>query len=80
LGALALQRDRIEEGLRLMALSAIILRIIGSDEIKSVEPMVERLASQLKYSQDQFVKLVREVSYVYRKDRGWSLVELALRK
>jgi tetratricopeptide (TPR) repeat protein len=80
LGALALQRDRIEEGLRLMALSTIILRIIGSDEIKNVEPMVERLASQLEYSQDQFLKMVREVSYAYRKDRGWSLVELALRK
>jgi tetratricopeptide (TPR) repeat protein len=47
LGALALQRDKIQEGLRLMALAAIILRSIKSDEVKNVEPLVERLASQL---------------------------------
>ncbi|MCJ7445051.1 MAG: tetratricopeptide repeat protein, partial [Methanotrichaceae archaeon] len=78
LGASAVQGDRVEEGLRVMVLSAIILRTIGSDEIKSAEPAVERLASQLNYGQDQFLKLVREVSQAYRKDRGRGLVETAL--
>ncbi|HOV52810.1 MAG TPA: tetratricopeptide repeat protein, partial [Methanothrix sp.] len=54
LGALSVQRDKIPEGLRLMALAAIVLRSIKSDEVKNVEPLVERLAAQLNYSQEQF--------------------------
>lgn len=50
LGALAVQKEKIQEGLRLMALSAVILRSIKSDEVRNVEPLVERLASQLHYS------------------------------
>jgi len=80
LGAIAVQQDRIPEGLRLMALSAVVLRSIGSEEVKSVEPVVERLASQLKYSQEQFMEMVREVVGAYRQDRGWGLVEAAFGK
>ena len=47
LGAVAVQQDKIQEGLRLMAIAAIILRSIKSDEVKNVEPLVERLAAQL---------------------------------
>ncbi len=75
LGAIAVQQDRIPEGLRLMALSAVILRSISSEDVKSVEPVVERLASQLRYSQDQFLEMVREVVGAYRKDKGWWLVK-----
>ncbi|MDD1723113.1 MAG: tetratricopeptide repeat protein, partial [Methanothrix sp.] len=75
LGALAVQQDRMAEGLRLMALAAVVLRSIKSDEVKSVEPLVERLASQLNYSQEQFMVMVQEVLQVYAKDRGWGLVE-----
>jgi tetratricopeptide (TPR) repeat protein len=78
LGALAVQRDRIPQGLRLMALSAVILRMAKSEEIGNVEPVVERLASQLNYSQEQFMEMVREVTGAYRRDRGWSLVEKGL--
>lgn len=77
LGALALQVNRIAEGLRLMALSAIALQSIKSDEAKKVEPVVERLASQLHYSQEQFVAMVQEVLQAYAKDKGWGLVERA---
>ncbi len=77
LGALAVQQARIPEGLRLMALSAVILRSINSDEVKNVEPVVERLASQLKYTQDQFLEMVRKVVSAYRRDRGWGLIEKA---
>jgi tetratricopeptide (TPR) repeat protein len=78
LGALAVQRDRIPQGLRLMALSAVILRMAKSEEVGNVEPLVERLASQLSYSQQQFMEMVREVTGAYRRDRGWSLVEKGL--
>ena len=75
LGALAVQQDRMAEGLRLMALAAVVLRSIKSDEVKSVEPLVERLASQLNYSQEQFMVMVQEVLQSYAKDRGRGLVE-----
>ncbi|MGV8176119.1 MAG: tetratricopeptide repeat protein [Methanothrix sp.] len=78
LGALAVQQDKIAEGLRLMALAAVVLRSIKSDEVQSVEPLVERLASQLNYSQEQFTVLVQEVLHSYAKDRGRGLVERAL--
>ena len=77
LGALAVQRDRIQEGLRLMALAAIILRSIKSDEVKNVEPLVEQLASQLGNTQEQFMTMVQEVLQSYVRDRGWGLVERA---
>ena len=80
LGALAVQQDRMAEGLRLMALAAVVLRSIKSDEVKSVEPLVERLASQLNYSQEQFMVMVQEVLQVYAKDRGWGLVEKSSEK
>jgi tetratricopeptide (TPR) repeat protein len=80
LGALAVQQDRMAEGLRLMALAAVVLRSIKSDEVKSVEPLVERLASQLNYSQEQFMVMVQEVLQVYAKDRGCGLVEKSSEK
>ncbi|HQN31341.1 MAG TPA: tetratricopeptide repeat protein, partial [Methanothrix soehngenii] len=80
LGALAVQQDRMEEGLKLMATAAVVLRSIKSDEVKNVEPLVERLASQLNYSQEQFMVMVQEVLKGYSKDRGWGLVERASSK
>lgn len=77
LGALALQQDKVQEGLRLMALAAVVLRSIKSDDVKNVEPLVERLAAQLSYSQEQFMVVVQEVLQSYVKDRGWGLVERA---
>jgi len=77
LGALAVQQDKMHEGLRLMALAAVVLRSIKSDEVKNVEPLVERQASQLSYTQEQFMVLVQEVLQSYVKDRGWGLVEKA---
>ena len=45
--------------------------------MKNVEPLVERLAAQLNYSQEQFMRLVQEVLQSYAKDRGLGLVERA---
>ncbi len=75
LGALAVQKDKIPEGLKLMATAAIILRSVSSPEVQEVEPLVERLASKLSYSQEQFLEMVRAVTQGYRKDRGWALIE-----
>jgi len=77
LGALAVQQDKMHEGLRLMGLAAIVLRSIKSDDVKNVEPLVERLAAQLNYAQEQFMVLVQEVLQSYPKDRGWGLVQKA---
>ena len=70
-------QDRMEEGLKLMATAAVVLRSIKSDEVRNVEPLVERLASRLNYSQEQFMVMVQEVLNSYSKDRGWGLVESA---
>jgi len=77
LGALAVQQDKMQEGLRLMALAAIVLRSIKSDDVKNVEPLVERLAAQLGLTQDQFMVMVQEILQSYARDRGWRLVERA---
>ena len=80
LGALAVQSDRIQEGLQLMALSAVVLRSIKSDEVKNIEPVVERLASQLDYNQDKFIAMLQEVMDSYVKDRGRRLIDKAFGK
>ncbi len=77
LGALAVQQDKMHEGLRLMALAAIVLRSIKSDDVKNVEPLVERLAAQLGLTQEQFMVMVQEVLQSYTRDRGWGLVKRA---
>lgn len=80
LGALAVQQDNMQGGLRLMALAAVVLRSIKSDDAKNVEPLVERLAAQLNLTQEQFMVMVQEVIQSYVQDRGWSLVERACGK
>lgn len=77
LGAVAVQRNSIPAGLQLMALSNMILRSIGSEDIKKVEPIVERLAAQLNYSQEMFLEMIREITTGYRRDKGRGLVEAA---
>jgi len=80
LGALAVQQNRMDEGLRLMAIAAIVLRSIKSEEVKNVEPIVERLASQLNYSQEQFMVMVQDVLKSYATDRGRGMVEKVWKK
>ncbi len=80
LGVLAVQQNKMQEGLQLMALAAVVLRSIKSDDLKNVEPLVERLAAQMSYSQEQFMILVQEVLHSYSKDRGMGLVAKAFGK
>ena len=78
LGILAIRLGHTSEGMRLLALSGILLRSIGSGEVRNVEPVIERMATQMKYTQDQFAEMVREAALAYRKEQGWGLVEAAL--
>ncbi|MDM7935720.1 MAG: tetratricopeptide repeat protein [Methanothrix sp.] len=78
LGSLAVADGRAHEGMRLMALSAILLRGVRSEEAGGVEPVVERLASQLQYTERQFMDMVQGAIQSYRKDRGWALIRSAL--
>ena len=77
LGVIVVQQNRGAEGLRLMALASVLLRSIKSDEAKNVEPLVERLAAQLGYSQEQFLVMVQEVLSGYARDRGREMAEKA---
>lgn len=78
LGILAVRLGHnIYDGMKLLALSGIILRSIGSPEIRNVEPVVERMASHMKYTQDKFAEMVREAAMAYRKDKGWGLLDVA---
>lgn len=77
LGILAVSLSNMNDGMRLLALSGIILRSIGSPEVRNVEPVIERMASHMKYTQDEFAKLVGEAAMDYRKNRGWGLLEEA---
>jgi len=77
LGIMSSKLDRSEEGLRLTALSAIILRSVGHADLKQVAPLVNNLASELQYTQEQFDFMAREVAESYRRDRGWSLIDAA---
>jgi tetratricopeptide (TPR) repeat protein len=80
LGVMASLQGKTKEGLGLIALSGIILRNAGSPDFEQVEPVVERLASQLNYSQDQFMQMIRQVTGAYRRDKGKNLLESAFGK
>lgn len=79
LGILAIRLSDTTDGMRLLALSGIILRSIGSPDVRNVEPVIERMASHMKYTQDNFAEMVRESAASYRKDKGWGLLEAAFR-
>lgn len=79
LGILAIRIGNTNDGMRLLALSGIILRSIGSPDVRNVEPVIERMASHMKYTQDNFAEMVREAAVAYRKDKGWGLLEAAFR-
>jgi len=80
LGILAVRlSNSMNDGMKLLVLSGIILRSIGSHDVRNVELVIERMASHLKYTQDKFAEMVREAAMAYRKDRGWELMESAFR-
>ena len=77
LGVLAAQLGEPEPALRLMALSALLLRRIDHAHLRQVKSWMQRLATMLGYSQLQVRCLVREVIAEYRESHGWSLIHSA---
>lgn len=80
LGVMAVQGENPMGGMKLLALSGMLLKSVDHPDFKEVEPVVDRLASQLRYSQEQFMRMIKEVSEAYRRDRASRLVEAAFKK
>ena len=78
IGIMVAGEGHAEEGLRLVTLSAMSLKDIGDADLERVEPWVNRLASELEYSQERFGAMLQEVAKAYRQDQGRGLVEAAL--
>ncbi len=74
LGVLAAQLEQPETGLRLVALSALLLRRIDHARLRHVKSWMQQLADRLGYSHGQFRCMVRQVIIEYRQNRGWSLI------
>lgn len=77
LGFLALELGRSEKGLLLVALAYTMLSSIGHANVKKCFEGLSGMASRLKYTQEQFDALQKEVADAYREDRGQSLIEAA---
>ena len=81
LGLEALWGQRLGEGLRLLGLSAMILKAIGHVSFDEVKPIVEDLSHNvLNYTQEQLDGILRETAEAYKSDNGWGLIEAAFGK
>ncbi|MFZ3149283.1 MAG: tetratricopeptide repeat protein, partial [Methanothrix sp.] len=80
LGLLAGEQGRLQEGLNLVALSNIMLSSISDADAKIAFETFSGMASELRYTQEQFDTLMKEVADAYRKDRGQGLIEAAFPK
>ncbi len=78
IGIIAAMEGRVEEGLRLVALSSMILDEIDHDDFKQAMLWINRLASELEYSPDMFEAMCGAVVEAYQQDKGQGLVEAAL--
>jgi tetratricopeptide (TPR) repeat protein len=78
LGILAVNElGRLEEGLRLLHVSADILTSIGHAQAEEVEPWIGGLAEELGYDEDELADDVEYARQSYAEDRGWSLIQEA---
>ena len=77
IGIMVAEEGHAEEGLRLVTLSAMILKEIGHADIDRVEAWIDDLALELEYTQEQFEAMLQEVAESYRRDRGRSLIDAA---
>ncbi len=78
IGIIAAMEGRVEEGLRLVALSSMILDEIEHDDLKQAVLWIDRLASELGYSPDRLEAMCGAVAEAYQQNRGQDLVEAAL--
>lgn len=75
LGWVAKETGRLAEGIRLFALSVLILHSIGHADEKPCLSNLEMAASELNYTQEQAEALLQEVGEAYEKDQGRKLLE-----
>jgi tetratricopeptide (TPR) repeat protein len=80
LGLLSGAQGRLQEGLNLVALSNIMLSSISDADAKIAFKTFSGMASELRYTQEQFDTLMKEVSEAYQKDRGQGLIDAAFPK
>jgi tetratricopeptide (TPR) repeat protein len=80
LGSLSWNRGNIQEGLRLIALSYLINDSIGHDNAQLALDNLSVMASDLKYSEESFKAMLKDVTESYAKDRGQSLLTAAFPK
>ncbi|MDF0590430.1 hypothetical protein [Candidatus Methanocrinis natronophilus] len=78
LGIMASRRGRVEEGLRLVTLSAMILGTTESDNFGIVGSWANCLTSEINYAQEQFDLMSLEFVKAYENDDGWFLIDAAL--
>ncbi len=78
IGIIAAMEGRVEEGLRLVALSSMILDEIDHDDFERAMLWINRLVSELECSPDRFEAMCGAVVEAYRQDQGRGLVEAAL--
>ncbi|MGB7570173.1 MAG: tetratricopeptide repeat protein, partial [Methanothrix sp.] len=77
LGILSGDIGRIQEGLRLVAISFLINNSIRHEKAQLSFKNLSAMASQLKYTQESFDAMLKEVTESYARDRGWSLIRAA---
>ena len=77
LGIMASRLGRVEEGLRLVTLGAMILGPTESDNFEIVESWANGLGSELNYTQEQFDVMSLELVKAYQNDNGWCLIDAA---
>ena len=77
LGFLAWRQGRLDEGLRLVALSFIILSSVGNSDAKKSLKNLSDMTKDLGYTQEQLDDLQRDANESYCRDRGWSLIHAA---
>ncbi len=75
LGLLAAELGRMDEGLRLLVLGALLMREVEHPRQKEIERLIDRWSRELDYSDGEFSDLIEDAIEIYHMDRGWSLIE-----
>ncbi len=74
---MATELGRVDEGLRLLILGALLMREIAHPRQREIERLIDRWSRELDYSEGEFSDLIEEAVEIYHMDRGWTLIEEA---
>jgi tetratricopeptide (TPR) repeat protein len=75
LGMLAVDLDRLADGIKLMAICFLTDSSISHADAESDFNALVGMATQLKYTEEQFKTMLKEVAEAYQKDTGVKLLE-----